>query len=256
MEKENRRYFIELAFKGTEYHGWQVQKNAIGVQKLVDEALSKVFREEIHTIGCGRTDTGVHAKQLFAHFDIVNAALEIRNEQFLKRINALLPFDIVIKELFEVKSGAHARFDAISRSYDYYIHFEKDPFLRDYSWQIRDVPDLEKMNRAASIMMEYHDFSCFSKSNTQVRTNICEIKFAEWAWLDEKRLVFHITANRFLRNMVRAIVGTLIEIGQGKQEIDFIREVLASKSRSMAGVSVPACGLFLSEVIYPDIRKN
>lgn len=251
MEKENRRYFIELAFKGTQYHGWQIQKNAIGIQEVVNKVLTTIFRQEINTVGCGRTDTGVHAKQLFAHFDLADVQEIKQKDQWIRKINALLPIDIVAKDLFEVEPDVHARFDAISRSYEYHIHFEKDPFLIDFSYQMRDVPDVESMNKAADFIIGCHDFSCFSKSNTQVKTNVCEIRSAKWTWLDNRRLVFTITADRFLRNMVRAIVGTLLDIGHKKRPISFIREVLESKDRSVAGVSVPACGLFLTKIIYP-----
>lgn len=265
MKTEKERYFIEIAFKGTNYHGWQIQKNALSVQEVLDKAISTVFREDVSTLGCGRTDAGVHAKQLFAHFDVLikkeeqngsNSTLtnlaDRKTQQYLRGINALLPSDIAAKALFKVKIDAHARFDAISRSYEYHIHFGKDPFLTEYSWQVRDDLDIEKMNEAALIMMEYEDFSCFSKSNTQVFTNNCTITFAQWRRLEDGRLIFEIRANRFLRNMVRAIVGTLIEIGKGNQKIDYIREVLLSKNRSIAGVSVPACGLYLTKVVYPD----
>ncbi len=271
VETKKERYFIEIAFKGTNYHGWQVQKNAVSVQELLNKALSVVFREEISTIGCGRTDAGVHAKQLFAHFDVSNKAIRekigeaqddlqevpiLQKDQTLKRflrgINALLPSDIAAKTLLKVKPDAHARFDAVSRSYEYHIHCGKDPFLTEYSWQVRDGLEIEKMNEAALIMMEYEDYSCFSKSNTQVFTNNCTITFAQWKRLEDGRLIFEIRANRFLRNMVRAIVGTLIEIGKGSQKIDYIKQVLESKDRSVAGVSVPACGLYLTKVVYPD----
>lgn len=264
METKKERYFIEIAFKGTDYHGWQVQKNALSVQEVLDKALGTVFRESISTVGCGRTDAGVHAKQLFAHFDVkigeekdeLDIVFNAQNSQELKRylrgINALLPSDIAAKALLKVKPDAHARFDAISRSYEYHIHFGKSPFLTEYSWQVRDELDIEKMNDAALIMMEYEDFSCFSKSNTQVFTNNCTITFAQWRRLEDGRLIFEVHANRFLRNMVRAIVGTLIEIGKGNQKVEYIREVLESKNRSVAGVSVPACGLYLTKVVYPE----
>lgn len=265
MKTERERYFVEIAFNGTNYHGWQIQKNALSVQEMLDRAISTVFREDVSTLGCGRTDAGVHAKQLFAHFDVPikmeeqkgskstsTGSIDRKTQQYLRGINALLPADIAAKALFKVRLDAHARFDAISRSYEYHIHFGKDPFLNEYSWQIRDDLDIEKMNEAALIMMEYQDFSCFSKSNTQVFTNNCTITFAKWRRLEDGRLIFEIRANRFLRNMVRAIVGTLIEIGKGNQKLDFIREVLLSKNRSVAGVSVPACGLYLTKVVYPE----
>jgi len=249
----NQRYFIELTFNGASYHGWQIQNNAISVQAVVDKALSTILRQEIKTLGCGRTDTGVHAKQLFAHFDCLKVDVEKQDAAILKSLNAVLPNDIAVKRIFEVPNDLHARFSAISRSYEYYIHFEKDPFLDGFSWQIRDKPDLMKMNEAAKIMMEYRDFSCFSKTHTQVLTNNCEIYQAEWKWINNDRLVFNISANRFLRNMVRAIVGTLIEIGNGKNTIESIRSTIESKNRSEAGTSVPACGLYLSQVVYPDL---
>lgn len=256
--EQKERYFIEIAYKGTQYHGWQIQNNAVTVQEVLDKALSIVFRTTITTLGCGRTDAGVHAKQLFAHFDIpvVDDKEGESNgnvSRYLRGINALLPNDIVAKSLFKVRPDAHARFDATSRTYQYHIHFEKNPFLIDLSWQIRDPLAIEKMNKAAQIMKEYSDFSCFSKSNTQVFTNNCEITFAEWRWAEEGKLIFEITANRFLRNMVRAIVGTLMEIGKGNQEVSYIRSVLESKNRSLAGVSVPACGLYLVRVDYPIV---
>jgi tRNA pseudouridine38-40 synthase len=268
VETKKERYFIEIAFKGTNYHGWQIQKNAISIQEVLEKAINTVFREEVSITGCGRTDAGVHAKQLFAHFDVhikdksekkeeevkgdLNGFANKRISQYLRGINALLPVDIAAKALFKVKPDAHARFDAISRSYEYHIHFYKDPFLKEYSWQIRDELDIEKMNEAANILLAYEDFSCFSKSNTQVFTNNCSITFAQWKRLDDGRLVFEIRANRFLRNMVRAIVGTLIEIGKGDKKVNHIRDVLESKNRSIAGVSVPSCGLYLTKVVYPD----
>jgi len=246
-----KRYFIELAFNGGAYHGWQIQKNALSVQEVLNGVLSKVLRQPIDTLGCGRTDTGVHAKQLFAHFDIVNNVISGNELRILTSINGLLPVDIAAKKLFEMPNQAHARFDAIKRSYEYYVHFGKNPFLNGLSWQLKDQPNIEAMNAAAQLMMAYQDFSCFSKSHTQVFTNNCKLMRAEWERLPDDRLVFHISADRFLRNMVRAIVGTLMEIGNGKQHPDYIHTVIKSKNRSEAGVSVPACGLYLSEVVYP-----
>jgi len=249
----NQRYFIELIFNGTAYHGWQIQNNAITVQAIVDKALSTILRQEIKTIGCGRTDTGVHAKQLFAHFDCPESDVERQSVTLVKSLNAVLPNDIAVKKLYRVPNDVHAHFSAVSRSYEYYIHFEKDPFLDGLSWELRDKPDLSKMNEAAKIMMSYQDFSCFSKAHTQVFTNNCEIYRADWQWINDDRLVFNISANRFLRNMVRAIVGTLIEIGNGKKTIESIHSTIESKNRSVAGTSVPACGLYLSQVVYPNL---
>ncbi|MES2061275.1 MAG: tRNA pseudouridine(38-40) synthase TruA [Bacteroidota bacterium] len=244
-----QRYFIELAYDGTNYHGWQVQPNAVTVQELLDKALTTLLRQPIETTGCGRTDTGVHAKDFFAHLD-VNA---VDDKQIIidkRSLNALLPHDIAIKNIIPVHPEAHARFDATRRSYEYHIHFEKNPFLHGYSWLLRDTPDIDLMNRAAAIVIEYTDFSCFSKSNTQVKTNNCKIAKAEWVET-ENGIVFHISADRFLRNMVRAIVGTLLMVGKGEMQPEDIRQIIESKNRSSAGMSVPACGLYLTEIKYP-----
>ncbi|WP_413669884.1 tRNA pseudouridine(38-40) synthase TruA [Mucilaginibacter sp. Mucisp86] len=252
----NQRYFIELAYNGTAYHGWQVQQNAVSVQELLNKALSTILRQPIETTGCGRTDTGVHAKEFFAHFDAPlppeGGVSVLESTPFRGRggLNALLPYDIAIKNVIPVHADAHARFDATARSYQYHLHFNKDPFLHGYSWQLRDVPNIDLMNQAAAIMMQYIDFSCFSKSNTQVKTNNCKITRAEWIKTDNG-IVFHITADRFLRNMVRAIVGTLMMIGREELKPEAIREIIESKNRSNAGTSVPACGLYLTEVKYP-----
>jgi tRNA pseudouridine38-40 synthase len=248
-----QRYFLELAYDGTKYHGWQVQQNAISVQELLNKALSTLLRQPIETTGCGRTDTGVHAREYFAHFDTDKSEIEI--PKFEISLNALLPHDIAIKNIIPIHTEAHARFDATLRSYEYHIHFEKDPFLNGYSWLLRDKPNLELMNRAAAIIMEYSDFSCFSKSNTQVKTNNCKIVKAAWEQTD-KGIVFKISADRFLRNMVRAIVGTLIAVGKGEMPPEGIRDIIQSKNRSKAGTSVPACGLYLTEVMYPYLAQK
>lgn len=259
MITKTQRYLVEIAYHGGKYHGWQVQENASTVQETLDKAMSTLLRQSIRSVGCGRTDTGVHARQLFAHFDYAIAAEQNsmpEPERIIKGLNALLPEDIAVKNMFSVAPDFHARFDAVSRAYEYHIHFHKDPFLTSFSWQVRDIPDVERMNEAAKIMMTYRDFSCFSKSNTQVATNNCEIFSAEWKWLAEDRLVFCIRANRFLRNMVRAIVGTLLEIGHHRKPVGSIRDTIESKSRAIAGVSVPACGLYLTEVNYPGFQKK
>jgi tRNA pseudouridine38-40 synthase len=242
-----QRYFIELFYDGTNYHGWQIQPNAVTVQEILNGCLSTVLRQPIETAGCGRTDTGVHAKEFFAHFD-TEAPLD-NNENLLRSINAILPKDIAVKKIFPVTENAHARFDAISRSYEYHVHFDKEPFKYGYSWELRDRPDVDLMNEAASIIREHTDFSCFSKSNTQVKTNICKISRAEWMAEDDE-IIFRITADRFLRNMVRAIVGTLLLVGKKEIKPEKVRDIIESKNRSMAGMSVPACGLFLTEVKY------
>lgn len=250
--ENKKRFFLEIAYDGSAYHGWQTQPNAIAVQEKLDHALHTFLREDIETIGAGRTDTGVHAKQLFVHFDSSNAKLMAGPNRCIHSLNSLLPYDISIQRIIEVDKDAHARFDATERSYEYHIHFRKDPFLINKSWLLRDIPDVDAMNLAAQRLLGTKDFECFSKSNTQVFTNICTITEAKWVLKDEK-LVFYISANRFLRNMVRAIVGTLLEVGLNKKSIDYIDEVLASKSRSQAGTSVPAHGLYLTKVAYTYI---
>lgn len=260
------RYFLEIAFNGTAYHGWQIQKNATSVQEILNKALSTILRQEIETVGCGRTDSGVHAKQLFAHFDLKQASgnsepgtfshqIALPIQRIVGSLNSLLPYDIAVKRLIEVKPDAHARFGAVKRSYEYYIHFEKDPFKRGFSWLLRDQPDLVLMNKAANMLMEYRDFSCFSKSNTQTFTNNCSISKAEWHQM-QNGMVFQISADRFLRNMVRAIVGTLVQVGRGELQPEDIRMIIESKSRCNAGMSVPACGLYLTEVRYPFLENE
>ena len=253
METSHQRYFIEIAFNGSAYHGWQIQQNALTVQQLLDRALSTLLRQPTATVGCGRTDAGVHATQLFAHFDYGAPMLPMKENEFLHRLNALLPHDIAANRLIPVNPEAHARFDAVKRSYEYHTHLHKNPFLHGRSWLLRDTPDIQAMNEAASILYQYEDFSCFSKSNTQVYTNNCHIMHAEWRQVDGDRLVFYISANRFLRNMVRAIVGTLMEIGQQKHAPEYIHTVVKSRDRSVAGTSAPACGLYLTGVEYPYI---
>ena len=246
-----RRYFIELSYDGTNYHGWQIQPNALSVQEVLNKSLSTVVRQIVETTGCGRTDTGVHARQFFAHFDVlsIDHSPWAIDDSTLRSINSILPNDIAVKRIFPVAIDAHARFDAVARSYEYHIHFNKEPFKNRYSWELRDYPGLDLMNEAASIIKEHSDFSCFSKSNTQVKTNFCKISRAEWIAKDDG-IVFHITADRFLRNMVRAIVGTLLLVGKKEMEPEKVKDIIESKNRSMAGMSVPACGLFLTEVKY------
>lgn len=244
-----QRYFIEIAYNGSAYHGWQIQNNAHSVQGVLNKALSTICRQNIETLGCGRTDTGVHARQLFAHFDF-SGEEDLSSSKFLFSINSLLPYDISVKRFIKVPADAHARFDAINRSYEYRVHFHKDPFRHNFSWLLRDVPDMELMNKAALILMEYSDFSCFCKSNTQTLTNHCVVSRAKWIE-NEQGMLFQISADRFLRNMVRAIVGTLMMVGKREIELEEIRNIIVSKNRSNAGESVPACGLYLTEVEYP-----
>nr|WP_262909297.1 tRNA pseudouridine(38-40) synthase TruA [Mucilaginibacter roseus] len=243
-----------MAYDGTRYHGWQIQPNAVTVQELLNKALTTVLRQPIEATGCGRTDTGVHATEFFAHFTpqppeggVLTAP---PSGGWGARLNAILPTDIAIKNIIPVHADAHARFDATLRSYQYHIHFNKDPFKHNYSWLIKDKPDIALMNEAAAIIMEYTDFSCFSKSNTQVKTNNCKVSRAEWVETDGG-IVFHISADRFLRNMVRAIVGTLMQVGRKVIKPQDVRAIIESKNRGEAGTSVPACGLYLTEVKYP-----
>ncbi len=242
------RYFLELAYKGTNYHGWQLQPNAITVQELIQKALSTVLKENVEIVGAGRTDTGVHAEQLFAHVDM-NTAFD--KAILLYKLNALLPKDIAIINIFNVSETAHARFDAVFRSYEYRIHLGKTPFLVDTSWQlINKKLNIVKMNEAARILLTYNDFQCFSRSNSDVKTYRCEINEAKWMQT-ENMLIFYITANRFLRNMVRAIVGTLINVGSEKTSLEDFKKIIESKNRCNAGPSAPAQGLFLTKVVYP-----
>jgi tRNA pseudouridine38-40 synthase len=252
-----QRYFIELAYNGTNYHGWQIQPNAVTVQELLNKALSTILRQPIETTGCGRTDTGVHATQFYAHVTpqppeggVSDFPPAPPSGGWGAKLNAILPHDIAIKRIIPIHPEAHARFDATLRSYEYHLHFQKDPFKHNFSWLQRDVPDLDVMNQAAAILMEYTDFSCFSKSNTQVFTNNCKISRAEWVKQGDS-MVFHISADRFLRNMVRAIVGTLLMVGRKEIDPEAVRAIIESKNRSNAGTSVPACGLYLTEVKYP-----
>lgn len=250
-----QRYFIELSYNGTDYHGWQVQPNAATVQECLDKALSTYFRQPIITLGCGRTDAGVHATQFYAHFDIVQES-ELKPLNFdrsVTSINSLLPYQISVKRIFEVENTAHARFGATERAYHYHIHFHKDPFKLDRSWLYKGGLDVEAMNEAAEILLKHTDFSCFSKSNTQTFTNNCKITEAHFQVKDES-LLFTIRADRFLRNMVRAIVGTLVRIGKNEINLDQFKEIIESKNRSNAGQSVPACGLYLVNVVYPFVK--
>ena len=240
------RYFIELSYHGKNYHGWQIQPDAISVQQKVNTALSIMLQKEINVVGAGRTDTGVHASQMFAHFDLEKQVVD--NAVF--KLNSILPKDIVVYQVFLVEDEKHARFNALSRSYEYKISLGRNPFLVDFSWQIHTQRfDIDAMNEAAKLLLEYKDFESFSKVKTDVYTFICDITEAVWTQ-KENELIFHISANRFLRNMVRAIVGTLLEVGSGKISIEDFRQIIESKNRSKAGLSVPAKGLFLTAIKY------
>ena len=241
-----QRYFIQLSYDGTNYHGWQVQPNGISVQETLEKALSVVAREKVAVTGAGRTDAGVHASFYVAHFDTENQNLE--NDKIIYNLNCLLPYDIAVQT---VHPEAHARFDATSRTYKYYLIKKKDPFFRQYAAKATGIPDLKMMNEAASKLFEYKDFTSFSKLGTDVKTNFCKIDIAEWT--DEgNRLVFTIRADRFLRNMVRSIVCTLLDVGFGKLTIEGFCKVIEAKDRCAAGASVEAKGLFLVDIRYPE----
>ena len=243
------RYFIELAYNGQAYHGWQIQPGDSSVQETIEKALGTLLREEVSVVGCGRTDAGVHASQFFFHFD---SSQEIDKEKLKFRLNSILPDDIAIFQVLKVKEDAHARFDAYSRSYQYRIFQGKNPFMIGIVSQVRALDlDVEKMNEAAMILTQYTDFKCFARSKSDVKSYICQIEEAFWRRTGSL-LVFEITSNRFLRNMVRAIVGTLIEIGQGKRDTEDLRRIIESGDRTQAGPSARAEGLYLTGVKYPQ----
>ncbi|MBL1280667.1 MAG: tRNA pseudouridine(38-40) synthase TruA [Fluviicola sp.] len=243
-----QRYFIELAYNGTDFFGWQRQPREISVQEVIEEQLSKLHSNTpIKVLGCGRTDTGVHAKHFILHTDLP----EIKDKGlFLNKMNKMLPKAIVFYKVYEVDADKHARFDAKSRTYRYFIHREKNPFLVDQSWLLKKELNLDKMNEAANYLLGEQDFTSLSKAHTDVKTNICNITKAKWVKVSENDCYFEITANRFLRNMVRATVGTLVEIGLGKVQPEEMKIILEKKDRQVAAISAPAGGLFLWEVIY------
>ncbi len=241
-----QRYFLQLSYKGTNYHGWQVQPNAISVQGVLEKALSVILREKIAVVGAGRTDTGVHASFYVLHFDAENKIAP----NFVFKLNSFLPHDIAVQRLWEVKNDAHARFDALSRTYMYFISTVKDPFRTGTSYKYTKRLDVPKMNEAAVTLFDYEDFTSFSRLHTDVKTNNCKIMYAKWEQ-EGSQLVFTIKADRFLRNMVRAIVGTLLDVGKGKLSADGFRKIIEAKNRGGAGASAPAEGLFLAGIEYP-----
>ena len=244
-----QRYFIYLAYDGTNYHGWQIQPNGISVQECLMKALSTFLRREIEVIGAGRTDAGGHASLMVAHFDYDGP---LDTVSVADKLNRLLPPDISIYRVCRVRSDAHARFDATARTYKYYVTTSKYPFNRQYRWRVYNQLDYERMNEAARTLFEYTDFTSFSKLHTDVKTNNCKIMHAAWTRVDDVTWVFTIQADRFLRNMVRAIVGTLLEVGRGKLSVEGFRRVIEQKDRCQAGTSVPGNALFLVDVAYPE----
>ncbi|MBQ6548415.1 MAG: tRNA pseudouridine(38-40) synthase TruA [Prevotella sp.] len=241
------RYFITFSYDGTRYHGWQIQPNGDSVQERLEWALSTLLRREVNVTGAGRTDAGVHARVMVAHFDFEEA---IDCKQLCYKLNRLLPFDIAVQEVKQVSDDMHARFSATSRTYHYYIHTKKDPFRRAYSCEIHYPLDFALMNEAGKILTTYEDFGAFCKSHTDVKTTICHVTEARWVQTSETAWYFRITANRFLRNMVRAVVGTLIDVGRGKLSIEEFCKVIEGKRRTEAGESMPGNALFLEEVRY------
>lgn len=243
-----QRYFIYLAYDGTQYHGWQIQPNGDSVQQRLMDALQTLLRiEVVEVTGAGRTDAGVHAKLMVAHFD---ADTHLDCSKLTDKLNRLLPPDISIYKVEPVDAEMHARFSAKSRRYEYYVTTVKSPFMRQYRYRLHKAPDFQLMNQAAQLLLEQDDFTSFSKLHTDVKTNICHVTRAEWSQVDEDTWVFNIQADRFLRNMVRAVVGTLLEVGFGKLTLDGFRGVIRQKDRCSAGMSVPAQGLFLADIQY------
>jgi tRNA pseudouridine38-40 synthase len=246
--KHVMRYFFEIAYNGKNYNGWQSQHNGVGVQSVVEDALSKLLRDQVTIVGSGRTDTGVHCEQQFFHSDI---GKEFESDQLILKLNSLLPRDIFIRAIKAVKQTASARYDAVERTYRYEITRVKNPFLDGLAWHFFKPAEVQTMNRAAALLVGEHDFECFSKVKTDVNHFLCDVKKAEWKEEGE-RLVFMITANRFLRGMVRAVVGTLLDVGTGKISIKDFQNIVQSKDRKKAGANVPAHGLYLMKVKYPS----
>lgn len=245
------RYFIHLAYNGTRFHGWQIQPNATSVQENLNKAFSVLLQTEINLMGAGRTDTGVHAREMYAHFDSDNS-FDITT--LVHKLNSFLPKDIVIYDIIPVHDDAHSRFDATKRTYEYHIHQFKNPFIDELSWYFHQPLDIDLMNQASQLLFNYTDFECFSKVNTDVNTFDCTIFEAYWKRGKNDQLVFTISANRFLRNMVRSIVGTLINLGLHKITLDDFTKIIESKSREKAGFSVPAHGLYLTKIEYDYIN--
>ncbi len=245
------RYFIRMAYMGTDFNGWQVQAGSPSIQQAVENALSLLLREQVRVTGAGRTDTGVHAKEFYAHFDSLHDPVAIHDLQTVFRLNRILPGSIAIYELFPVHSKAHARFSAIERTYHYTICTRKDPFYADRSWLFERPLNIEAMREATALLLEYNDFSSFAKSNSQVKTTICNVRKATWESIGHL-LFFRISADRFLRNMVRAITGSLVDVGLGKLCAVGFREIIEAQDRRKSGYSAPAGGLVLEKITYPE----
>lgn len=244
------RFFVTLSYNGLNYVGWQIQPNGASVQQTVQDALSVILRGSVAITGAGRTDAGVHARGMVAHFDWEGDAFS--PVDLVHKLNNLLPREISISHIRPVKPDAHARFSALSRTYSYHMTTQKDPFLYGLTCHIHFQPDLQQMNALCDVLKEYRDFTSFSKLHTDVKTNLCRIESARWEQKGDHRYTFTITADRFLRNMVRAIVGTLLEAGRGRLDERGLRRIIEAKNRSVAGDSAPGHALFLEEVAYPD----
>lgn len=246
------RYFIQLAYNGANYNGWQSQHNTQKtIQQILQNGMAIIFGQDIKIVGCGRTDTGVHAKHYVAHFDSDLTDLHLNNH-YVYKLNKITPFDISVKKIILVKNGSNARFDAESRTYEYFLHQFKNPFLYERSYYVPFQLNITLMNQAASYLLTVDDFTSFSKTNTQVKSNQCIVSYAQWMQINETEFVFKITANRFLRNMVRAIVGTLLEVGKEKISLEDFKLIVAGKNRSLAGMSAPAHALYLTHIQYPS----
>ena len=241
------RYFVTLSYDGTRYHGWQIQPNGDSIQERLQGALSTLLRAEVGVTGAGRTDAGVHARMMVAHFDY---DCELDGKQLCYKLNRLLPYDIAVQKVEQVADDLHARFSATSRTYHYYVHTVKDPFSRAYSCELRYPLDFKLMNVAASMLLKYEDFGAFCKSGADVKTTLCHVTVAEWHQTSPSNWYFEITANRFLRNMVRAVVGTLVDVGRGRLTLEEFQKVIEGKQRSDAGESMPGNALFLEDIKY------
>ena len=246
------RYFLKLSYNGAPFHGWQVQPNAVSVQSTIEEALSTVLRENISIVGAGRTDTGVNARQMYAHFDYDTEIPDFG--KLINSLNRLVGKDIAIYDIIKVADDAHARFDATARTYKYFVTHQKSPFLYPLSWHCPQSLDYEKMNEACEVLKRHIDFTSFSKLHTDVKTNNCRIDYAHWQ-KEGEMMVFTITADRFLRNMVRAVVGTLVEVGRGKISVEEFEQIILKKDRCSAGTSMPPQALFLWKVNYDYIAE-
>lgn len=246
------RYFMNISYAGTNYHGWQIQSNAVTVQSVVNDSISKIVREPVNVVGCGRTDTGVHASKYVLHFDVVQAIPDCN--KFLYRINSVIPADIVVHQVEQVLDSCHARFDANLREYHYFFLLTRNPFLHQFATRLVKTPNLDLLNSAAKLVLQQHDFASFCKAHGANKTTICDVSDCSWS-LQNDFLIFKIRANRFLRNMVRALTGTMLDIGFGKRTLGEFQQIFDAKDRSSAGLSVDPNGLFLTGIWYENLPE-